>query len=436
MSDINTTGEPRTQTEIGAIPESWEVVQIGEIGRVVTGNTPKTSVPEYYGGPYMFIAPGDISEAQYVTKTNKYVSAEGLKVLRPLPRDAILVVCIGTIGKAAMTSAKQSVTNQQINAIIPNARAFSHYVYYAVTYRSRSLPALAGRTVIPIVKKSSFAKFPIPLPPLPEQRAIAHVLQTIQEAKSTRQRELALERERKAALMDHLFSHGTKDEPRKQTEIGEIPESWEVVRLETVLETTQYGLSAKANLKKQGYPLLRMNNLVAGLVDTSDLKHIQLDKEALEKFRLSKGDVLFNRTNSFELVGKTGLFDKEGDYVFASYLIRLVTDSQVLNSYFLSFYFNWEAIQTRLKRLSFRGAGQSNISASKLKMFKIRLPSFFEQQQIAEVLCAFDDKIAALEQETERLDELFHAMLDELMTGKRSAVALIGVESVQSASSV
>ena len=167
MSDINTTGEPRTQTEIGAIPESWEVVQIGEIGRVVTGNTPKTSVPEYYGGPYMFIAPGDISEAQYVTKTNKYVSAEGLKVLRPLPRDAILVVCIGTIGKAAMTSAKQSVTNQQINAIIPNARAFSHYVYYAVTYRSRSLSALAGRTVIPIVKKSSFAKFPIPLPPTP-----------------------------------------------------------------------------------------------------------------------------------------------------------------------------------------------------------------------------------------------------------------------------
>ena len=184
------------------------------------------------------------------------------------------------------------------------------------------------------------------LPPLPEQRAIAHVLQTIQEAKATRQRELALERERKAALMDYLFSYGTKDEPRKQTEIGEIPESWEVVRLETVLETTQYGLSAKApNLKRQGYPLLRMNNLVAGLVDTSDLKHIQLDKEALEKFRLSKGDVLFNRTNSFELVGKTGLFDKEGDYVFASYLIRLVTDSQVLNSYFLSFYFNWEAIQ-------------------------------------------------------------------------------------------
>ena len=79
----------------------------------------------------------------------------------------------------------------------------------------------------------------IPLPPLPEQRAIAYVLQTIQEAKFTRQREIVLERERKAALMDHLFSHGTKGKPRKQTEIGEIPESWETTRLTEVVTFTK-----------------------------------------------------------------------------------------------------------------------------------------------------------------------------------------------------
>ena len=193
-----TKGEPHKQTEIGEIPESWEVVQIGEIGKVITGNTPKTSVPEYYGGPYMFITPGDISEPQYVTKTNRYVSVEGLKVLRPLPRDSVLVVCIGsTIGKTAMTSAEQSATNQQINAIIPKAKAFSHYVYYAVTYRSRSLPALAGRAAVPIVKKSSFAKFLIPFPPLSEQRTIAHVFRAIDEKIA------ALEQE--SAQLDELF---------------------------------------------------------------------------------------------------------------------------------------------------------------------------------------------------------------------------------------
>lgn len=193
-----TKGESRKQTEIGEIPESWDVVQIGEIGKVITGSTPKTSVPEYYGGPYMFITPGDISEPQYVTKTDRYVSVGGLKVSRPLSRDSVLVVCIGsTIGKTAMTSAEQSATNQQINAIIPNANAFPHYVYYAVTCRSRSLLALAGRAAVPIVKKSSFAKFLIPFPPLPEQRSIASVFQAIDKKIA------ALEQE--ARHLDELF---------------------------------------------------------------------------------------------------------------------------------------------------------------------------------------------------------------------------------------
>ncbi len=173
-----TKGEPRKQTEIGEIPESWEVVKIEEIGKVITGSTPKTSVPEYYGGSYMFVSPGDISEDQYVTRTNKYVSTKGLEVSRPLPRNSVLVVCIGaTIGKAAMTSAEQCMTNQQINAIISNAKASSHYIYYAVTFRSRFLFSFAGRAAVPIVKKSSFEKFLIPLPPLSEQSVIAETLQ-------------------------------------------------------------------------------------------------------------------------------------------------------------------------------------------------------------------------------------------------------------------
>ena len=95
---------------------------------------------------------------------------------------------------------------------------------------------MQGTTGRQRLSKDVIANLQILLPPLSEQRAIAHILQTIQEAKFTRQHEIELERERKAALMDYLFSHGTKGEPRKQTEIGEIPESWEVVNLEKLCE--------------------------------------------------------------------------------------------------------------------------------------------------------------------------------------------------------
>jgi type I restriction enzyme S subunit len=189
---------PLTETEIGPVPEGWIIINVGEVGKVVTGTTPRTSVPEYYGGAYMFTSPGDIGEEMYVKKAEKYISEKGLKVSRPLPRDTVLVVCIGaTIGKTALTSAEQSTTNQQINAIIPNEKVFAHYLYYAISHRAPYLPSLAGRAAVPIVNKSNFANFPIPLPPLTIQQKIASILSTVD-------KKIEAEENKKKAL-DELF---------------------------------------------------------------------------------------------------------------------------------------------------------------------------------------------------------------------------------------
>ena len=423
MSKMSTKGEPCKQTEIGEVPESWEVVQIGEVGQVVTGNTPKTSVPEYYGGPYMFIAPGDISGDQYVTKTNKYVSAEGLKVLRPLPRNSVLVVCIGaTIGKAAMTSVEQSATNQQINSIIPNAKAYPHYVYYAVTYRSRRLPSLASRAAIPIVKKSIFAKFPIPLPPLPEQRAIAHVLQTIQEAKTVRQHELALERERKAALMDYLFSYGTKGEPRKQTEIGEIPESWEVVQIGEIGQVVT-GNTPKTSVPEYyggPYMFIAPGDISEAQYVTKTNKYVSA--EGLKVLRpLPCNAVLVVCIGA--TIGKTAMTSVEPS-VTNQQINSIIPNAKAFPHYV---YYAVTYRSHRLPSLAGRAAIPI-VKKSIFAKFPILLPPLSEQHAIAETLRAFDAKIAALEQEGECIDELFHAMLDELMTGQRSAVTLIDSE--------
>ena len=115
-------------------------------------------------------------------------------------------------------------------AELETAPKFLVYLLHSHAFKSHAVATSTGISH-PRTSWDSLGKFTFALPPLPEQRAIAHILHTIQEAKFTRQREIALEREHKAALMDFLFSHGTKGEPRKQTEIGEIPESWETVRL-------------------------------------------------------------------------------------------------------------------------------------------------------------------------------------------------------------
>ena len=164
--------------------------------------------------------------------------------------------------------------------------------------------------------------------------------------------------------------------------------------------------------------MLRMNNLIDGRIDTSDLKYVDLNPNDLLKFKLHKGDVLFNRTNSYDLVGKTAIFDKEGVFVFASYLIRIVPKPTQLIPGYLNYYLNWERAQHRLKAIASRGVSQSNISATKLKQFEIALPPLFEQCEIARILQTIDRKIEAEENRKRALEGLFKSLLHHLMTAK------------------
>jgi type I restriction enzyme S subunit len=219
--------------------------------------------------------------------------------------------------------------------------------------------------------------------------------------------------------MAELFKYGAPSFRRgrklKKTEIGEIPENWEVMRLGEVTREIIYGISKKGE-KKGKYPILRMNNLEDGKIDCKDLQFVSLESSEFEKFKLEKGDVLFNRTNSLDLVGKTALFTLDGDFVFASYLLRIRTIKDQLLPEYLNYYFNFEKTQQELKSLASRGASQVNISASKLSSFPIPLPPLPEQQEIAEILQTIDQKIEIEKKKKELYEELFRTMLNKIMS--------------------
>ena len=257
---------------------------------------------------------------------------------------------------------------------------------------------------------------PLALPPLPEQRAIAHVLQTIQEAKAARQRELALEHERKAALMDYLFSYGTKGESRKQTEIGEIPESWETTRLGDIVK------------------------LKSGLSRPKDMEN---DPNSELTVPVYGGNGVLGYTSREFSAQRLLVIGRVGEYCGCVHIAEApnwITDNALYSERWFNIEISLDFLAEQLNHLNLnrlqRKGGQPLITQSIVHELKIPLPPLLEQHTIAETLQAFDKKIIALEQEAERLDELFHAMLDELMTGQRSAVPLIDVTSVQFASSV
>jgi len=193
-----TRGAKLKKTEIGEIPEDWQLVKIKNLGQVITGTTPSTSVKEFWNGNISFVTPSDFNENVYVLKTDRKVTEKGAKKGRMLSKDSILVVCIGsTLGKIAL-SYKKCITNQQINAIVcDKSKTNPLFVYYFLFKNQHLLKSYANTTAKPIVKKSLFETLLIPLPSLPEQREIAEVLQTIDQ-------KIEIE-EKKKTLYEELF---------------------------------------------------------------------------------------------------------------------------------------------------------------------------------------------------------------------------------------
>jgi type I restriction enzyme S subunit len=239
----------------------------------------------------------------------------------------------------------------------------------------------APATVQQIAERSSGARMPradmdfvlslpIGLPPIDEQRRIVDLL-----ARAEGIVRLRREAQQKAAeLIPAIFVDMFGDPATN-------PKHWPVLPLGEVLASVDYGCSTKASATGAGVPIIRMGNVTAaGDLDLDDLKFVELSEEDAERFRLREGDLLFNRTNSKELVGKTGLWDGSLDAVVASYFIRLRTRPDVAVPSYLWTWMN----SLHMKRVLFdtaRGAiGQANINSKELRAFRVAVPPLDMQQ--------------------------------------------------------
>jgi len=171
---------PLKETEIGSVPEEWEVVRLGEIGNIITGNTPSKNIKEYWEkGEIEFIKPPDLQNQKIVTFSEKISNSAVIKA-RIVHQGTILVSCIGIIGRVGL-SQKSIAFNQQINAIVPNENIYNHFLFYAIQVQQKQIENLASFTTVPIVSKAKFSTVKIPLPPLPTQQKIASILSAIDE---------------------------------------------------------------------------------------------------------------------------------------------------------------------------------------------------------------------------------------------------------------
>ena len=217
--------------------------------------------------------------------------------------------------------------------------------------------------------------------------------------------------------MDYLFSHGTKGEPRKQTEIGEIPKSWEVVHLKEATNLRRENVKPKEGQDLNFVGLEHIDSGESTLKRWGDASKVKSAKN-----HFYPDDVLYGKLRAY--LDKAVIAEMEG---ICSTDILVFNANSKTGPRFLVYLLHTEAFVNHAVATS-TGISHPRTSWDSLGKFTFALPPLSEQRAIASVFQAIDEKIAALEQEAKYLDELFHTMLDELMTGQRSAVPLIDTE--------
>ena len=204
----------------------------------------------------------------------------------------------------------------------------------------------------------------------------------------------------------------------KQTEVGDIPEDWICPNLGQLVHSVEYGSSAKSR-PTGAVPVLRMGNLQDGRVDWQDLVFTSDDRE-IKRYSLKSGDVLFNRTNTIDLVGKAAIYNGERPAIFAGYLIRINENKALLDSRLLNYILNAEFSKKYSLKVLSVAVGQANINGRKLKTYLIPLPpTLAEQQSIAEALSDADALIESLEQLLTKKRQIKQGAMQELLTGQR-----------------
>ena len=227
---------------------------ISDLGKVITGKTPRTSILENYGGKIPFLTPSDNLSEKFSPTTSKTLTKIGLNEVKNclLPSKSICVSCIGSdLGKVVLTK-KPTVTNQQFNSIVPNEENDADFIYYLMTVVGKHLNYLSKTsTAVPIINKSTFANYEIEIPNIKEQKRIGKILSSLDD-KIELNRRINDNLERQAQA---LFKSWFVDfEPFKKgkfidSELGMIPEGWQVEELGNITNSITEKVGKRTDIK-------------------------------------------------------------------------------------------------------------------------------------------------------------------------------------------
>ncbi len=406
------------KTPIDSNQEGWKKAVLGEVTEIKIGGTPSRKIEEYWDrdlkSQNYWVAISDIKK-KFISNTKERISDEGVKKsnVKLIPPNTVIMSFKLSIGRIAITKVPL-YTNEAIAAFLPiHKNEIDHnYLYYAlnkVNYSEVVDIAVKGQTL----NKQKLNELQISLPPISEQKKISDILTSIDNAIDKTATIINQTEELKKGLMQKLFAKGIKHTKFKTTELGDIPESWEVVLLDEVALRRS---GHTPNKKKAEYwggdiPWISLkdtqsldNRYVTKTTDYTTKEGIENSSAVL----LPKGTIVVSRDAT---VGKIGIMAEE--MATSQHFINYICGDRLLNTYlYYDLFFR--------KKLFERIATGSTIKTIGLAFFKelsIALPPIEEQRKIASVLLTLDDKIQKEKEYFDKLQEIKSGVMQNLLTG-------------------
>lgn len=388
-------------------------IHISDIGKVVTGKTPRTSIVENYGGDIPFLTPSDDLSYKSVPKTGKTLTEQGLNEVKNclLPPHSVCVSCIGTdLGKVVMTS-EPTITNQQFNSIIPNRRFDADFVYYLMTLVGKELNYLSKTsTAVPIINKSSFSNYEVEVPGLETQEKIASILSSL-DSKIELNRRINDNLEQQAQA---LFKSWFVDfEPFRggefvDSELGLIPKGWRVVSLGEVTKQ----ITEKVGNREDVTVLSPINS--GELVLSEEYFTKQVFSKDLSKY-LIVNPLSFAYNPARINIGSIGL--NTFDFVGCVSPVYVVFECEPNYQYFFDFFKRTAMFKDEVALRAIGGVRQS-LGYNDLSLIKIIYPTSDVVVEFNNLYLKMKEVMIKNTDQNEKFISLRDSLLPKLMSGE------------------
>lgn len=354
-------------------------VMLGDLVTITGGGTPDRGNPTYWGGDIPWVTVKDfksfdISGAQeHITEAGLARSASNL-----IPHGAIIIPTRMALGKAAINKVDIAI-NQDIKALQVRDSAIvdRDYLFRFLLSKADYFESCGKGATVKGITLDILRNLHVPLPKIGEQKRIAAILAKTESLRRKRQEAILLADELLRSAFLEMFGNPEAN-----------PHGYRRGTIRELVATANYGTSEKASEDSGEFPILRMNNITyEGTWNFNSLKYVDLAPKIRDKFMTRKGDLLFNRTNSLDLVGKTAVFEGETPMAIAGYLVRVRTNDAG-DPYYLSGYLNSTHGKATLKSMAKSIVGMANINAQEMQEIPILIPPIELQRRYGHLVRA------------------------------------------------